>query len=1593
MEALRGVGAPGRVPVGVGFRPCAMALAVALALGLSACGGGGGGGGGGSANVKPSQPPPPPAGSTTFTGGEIEVAANSVTVLPDNLSGSTNLIKGGAGTLALTGTNTYAGGTTINLGTLQLGNGGTTGSILGDIVNNGTLAFNRSDDLSFANTISGTGGLIKNGTNVLTLTGANSNTGVTQVNAGFLYVNGNQSAAMGATTVANGATLGGNGTLGGDVTVADGATLSPGDKGAIGTLTINGNLSLVSGSVLNYGFGQVTGVTQPGDLINVKGNLTLDGTLNVDVASGGDLGPGAHRLLNYGGSLVDNGLTLGSMPSTGWVVQTGVAQQVNVVNTQGMIFSFWDGDAGPKGNNAIDGGNGTWETAGSNNNWTDASGAVNAPFSNSSFVVFQGAPGTVSVNDANGEVHAAGMQFASDGYVIQGDAIQLVGSVDDPTHSTIRVGDGTTVGARYKGIINSVLDGNSTLVKTDAGTLVLGGSNTYTGGTTINGGTLQIGNGGTTGWILGNVTDNASLAFNRSDDVTFNSIVSGSGVLQQTGTGKLTLTGANTYAGGTKITAGTLEITPGATLGAGNITVGNDRDPYGSMSTLHVNHGVSLSNYIVLQGHGILDNAGVLGGNASVAVGGDNFYDTDSTILNHDGASIKGNHAGVSLSGYISTIKNSSGGIIEGGDIGVELVYGGQVSNDGAGSIIRSIAGTAVTSRFGLSASVQNTGGGTVAGGTSAIEFKDGGMVTNDGAGSSISSTNGIAINVTGESALVKNTGGATISSPTTALYLQHGGSVTNSAGSTIKTTGTTTGDCAGAGNCAIFVASDINTGTSYGGALTLANAGSIVGNVQMIPTASNSVTLTTGGSIQGDLGIGSSNTAFLTLNGRPGTTQLYSQAVTGKTTFAGFMTGPSSGTWVIDNDDLKPRSINIAGGTLQIGNGGTEGSIGQGSIVSLSSGSLVFDRSDDVIFNGSISTQSIQGYDGTLVKAGAGVLTLPLTGYNITPARIVIQSGTLQIDNTGAMPAGDNGFYPMSSGILNNGSLVYDSWMNIVPGVISGTGSVTQNGSAALIMEAPNTYTGGTTVNNGSVMAMYALPGNATVNQAGVLDGFTLATPRPGLPGVAGNLTNAGKVAVHGGDSNIGGNYTQSSTGTLAISLGSTLAVGGTATLNGGTLEITGADRSYVSNAHTNVLTASGGLTGTFSQFVKDTGVVFTATTINYDANSAWLDTTGLNVTTAAAGNGVMYTAASFGSAKRVQGAFTQLDSKIAADNLSSVSSDFVHAAGQFQQAPTLQAAQASLQSLSGQLHAASAAMTFEAIDASSRALANRFDDLLGKRTGYGTWMHNLNVGGDMGRTGYDGVGFQLNGWLVGSDRQIGSSGVAGFAFGQSQGHQQLDQSYDHNRSRSTEGMFYAGWINGNWYTQGRLGFGHFQQDVNRQLLLGTSVQGVGTDYSGNYNVAYGESGLHLNWAGSRIMPFVDVQYASIDRDGFTEQGAGGFGLRANAQMLDRWQAGLGLRAAHHWDLDGGRAIDFSASAQFHRTLASHGGVFDASFVGLQQWQPLIGIGLSRYSGVLNVGLDATLSSRTSLKFAYDYEKGQRDQAQMLSAHMVIAF
>jgi outer membrane autotransporter protein len=295
-------------------------------------------------------------------------------------------VQSGSGTLILTGNNTYSGGTTIRAGTLQIGSGGTTGSVLGNVTDNGSLAFDRSDSVAFGGAISGTGALVQSGSGTLTLTANNTYAGNTTINAGTLQI---------------------------------------GNGGATGSIT---------------------------------GNVTDNGTL---------------------------------------------------------------------------------------------------AFDRSDSVTFGGA-----------------------------------------------------------------ISGTGALVQLGSGILTLTGTNTYSGGTMISAGTIQVGNGGATGSILGNIADNGTLIFNRSSALSFGGVISGTGSVEQNGSGTTILSGINTYTGGTIVNAGTLTVNSAQALGLGNVQVNGgilraDPQPINVKGNYTQNAGGTLQLQVAGANPGQYDTLNV-GGNAAL---------------------------------------------------------------------------------------------------------------------------------------------------------------------------------------------------------------------------------------------------------------------------------------------------------------------------------------------------------------------------------------------------------------------------------------------------------------------------------------------------------------------------------------------------------------------------------------------------------------------------------------------------------------------------------------------------------------------------------------------------------------------------------------------------------------------------------------------------------------------------------------------------------------------------------------------------------------------------------------------------------------
>jgi len=245
------------------------------------------------------------ANAMTLNGiSTVDTQANALT-LSGTLSSTGALTKIGNGILVLTGANTYTGTTTISAGTLQLGNGGTTGSIAGNVINNGIFAINRSDTFSFGGVISGTGGFQQNGTGTTILTAANNYSGATTVNAGTLTVNG--SIASSAVTVNSGATLSGTGTVGA-TTINSGGTFAPGNSP--GTITVAGNLAFQSGALYLV---QVNPSTASSANVTAGGSATLAGTVQAAFTAG-SYATRTYTILSAAGGL--NGTTFNTLSTS-----------------------------------------------------------------------------------------------------------------------------------------------------------------------------------------------------------------------------------------------------------------------------------------------------------------------------------------------------------------------------------------------------------------------------------------------------------------------------------------------------------------------------------------------------------------------------------------------------------------------------------------------------------------------------------------------------------------------------------------------------------------------------------------------------------------------------------------------------------------------------------------------------------------------------------------------------------------------------------------------------------------------------------------------------------------------------------------------------------------------------------------------------------------------------------------------------------------------------------------------------------------------------------------------------------------------------
>lgn len=486
------------------------------------------------------------AGAAQLGIGTITTNGSISTTVSANLSGngSSGLTKAGAGSLLLSGSNSYTGTIALNAGTVTIGNANALGASGNITFSGGTLQYGSGNDTDFSSRIknsgssiivdtnnnnvtfgtaldaTNTGGLTKQGTGTLTLSVSNTLTGTIQVNAGTLATSG----SGGFASTAN-------------ITVASGATYNVGVTDQINSLTSPGSLTLSSGTLT---ISSTTANSSISGAISGSGSLTKDGAGTTLTITNNNSGYSGETRLEAGVLEIGNNGALG----TGTVTFRD-AGTIRSTDSTDRTLSLAIG-------------------------------------------TFTGSNNTVYTY---GSVGTGNLTFSGTGAT-------ALGSV---TRNLTILNNSTTFGQSFTG--------TGAITKSGAGTLIFTGNSTYSGATTINAGTLQIGNGGTTGALStsSNITVNGTLAFNRSNDVTqgtdFKSsvVISGTGALVQMGAGNLTLNVANTYSGGTTINTGTFVIGHASAAGSGAITQANSSSLLKIDTTGTITNAMSVHNVLATQ--------------------------------------------------------------------------------------------------------------------------------------------------------------------------------------------------------------------------------------------------------------------------------------------------------------------------------------------------------------------------------------------------------------------------------------------------------------------------------------------------------------------------------------------------------------------------------------------------------------------------------------------------------------------------------------------------------------------------------------------------------------------------------------------------------------------------------------------------------------------------------------------------------------------------------------------------------------------------------------------------------------------------------
>jgi len=1155
-------------------------------------------------------------------------------ILKTGVGGGAGLTKTGAGTLVLSNANTYIGATTASAGTLQLGNGGTGGSLNTgsaiSIASGATFEVSQSDtvtqgtDFSGA-AISGAGGFTKSGSGRTILNAANTYAGVTTISGGQIEIQNND--ALGTTA---GETIIGSGTkliISNGITTAENITNVGGGQGKItggtgggtftGLITLTNSIDLRGNDLTFSG-----GVTSTDQGFGINGARYVIDTVAIDLDSDDSDGAGALSItsasnslanatqlnvggndwgfarINFGGYLklgVDNAMPVDAGVEFGWstdgqssgTLDLGGYNQEVAFLRQTSFYGGVNGDQNITNSGSTDSSLTINTAAGT----YDFHGRITDGATNSMSIVKDGVGTQIFDNNSGTASSYSGTTTVNGGVLQIGDndgtgdtASTLIGDIVINSGGTLRMATDAfnqfsltgapTVTINDGGVMETVSTNNN--AHNLYGALILNGGTLTSSGGTFGGGNWIFNDGVTVGGSTVSTISATSIgiknnsAFNVADatgdastDLLVSSIIEdtggGTNNLTKTGAGTMELSAANTFTGNVLISGGTLATSGsgGGRLGANS--VGRTVTVDGATSVLDVastnafvvNHSTENDITLVAQNGGIIRNSsGALNRIGDLTLDGSTLeanVDNGNWGSWYFGTRNSGQDATVTVSGSAASTISGSGNIALGantqfnvadatGDAATDLTVSAILATGSSaghtGGFTKLGAGT-----MELSGANTYTGDTTISAGT--LKLSGGGLL---GSGGTYSGT----LSIDGTSAFVWD------------------GDILQVLNGTVEGSGTGGILATGTGQLRMVFGNNI----TYSGPVTVDG-----GSIQFRNTADlkgftpNNLNIEGDGALAIQSAVGGNNRTVLnnkTWNFDNGG---------GTLTFNGgnhlFQGGASTHNFVV----------------TAAGSGSSITTINSGFMNMQGSGNIEFDVADGA--EDRDLTLSATFNNGLITKDGAG--TLAITGSHSGSYAIDINAGTLEVGDSARLAGGT-----FTAAITNDGIFKHSSdQVQTLSGNISGTGAIEKIGGAALTLSGNNTYSGTTTLGDGTTANSVIVAGSTTglssnsafiINSEGALkiNGNDSSIGSLAGTGIVRNENATGATLTTGGD-----NSSTTFSGILQDGAGG--GTFGLTKVGSGTMTLTGANQhtgTTTLNAGTLVLgNASAAGTGTISQ------------------------------------------------------------------------------------------------------------------------------------------------------------------------------------------------------------------------------------------------------------------------------------------------------------------------------------------------------------------------------------------------------------------------